>query len=86
MTRQLGLTLLFVSAASGQPAAFEAADVRAVHANLANFNVFMSGPIVRSGRYEIRTATMVDLISTAYGLDQDRSWAVRRGWKWIATT
>jgi uncharacterized protein (TIGR03435 family) len=72
MTRKLGLIVLFVSAAFGQPAAFEAADVRAMHVNLSNFNVFMSGPIVRSGRYEIRTGTMLDLISTAYGMDQNK--------------
>jgi uncharacterized protein (TIGR03435 family) len=72
MTRQLGLSILLLSAAYGQPAAFEAADVRAVHVNLANFNVFMRGPSVRGGRYEIRTATMVDLISRAYGVDEDK--------------
>ena len=72
MTRALGLLLLFLPTISGQTVAFEAADVRAAHVNLTNFNVFMSGPKVRAGRYEIRTATMADLISTAYGVDQDK--------------
>ena len=72
MTRTLGLLVCFAGALFAQPAAFEAADVRAAHVNLSNFNVFMSGPKVRAGRYEIRTATMVDLITTAYGVDQDK--------------
>ena len=32
----------------------------------------MRGPFVRAGRYEIRTATMLDLVSTAYGMDPER--------------
>jgi uncharacterized protein (TIGR03435 family) len=72
MTRTLGLLFLFLVAAFGQSTAFEAADVRAAHVNLSNFNVFMSGPKLRAGRYEIRTATMADLISTAYGVDEDK--------------
>ena len=72
MTRQLGLCILLLSAAYGQPAAFEAADVRATHVNPTNFNVFMKGPSVHGGRYEIRTATMVDLIGKAYGVDGDK--------------
>jgi uncharacterized protein (TIGR03435 family) len=59
-------------AAFGQTAAFEAADVHAVTVNLSNFNIFMKGPTARAGRYEIRTATMADLISHAYGVDQDK--------------
>jgi uncharacterized protein (TIGR03435 family) len=34
--------------------------------------VVMRGPFVRNGRYEIRTATMVDLIRTAWGIDAER--------------
>lgn len=34
--------------------------------------VVMRGPFVRNGRYEIRTATMVDLIHTAWGIDAER--------------
>ncbi len=43
-----------------------------VHVSLECFGVFMKGPTVRGGRYEIRTATMADLVSTAYGVDQDK--------------
>ena len=32
----------------------------------------MRGPQTRAGRYEIRTATMVDLIGAAYGVDTDK--------------
>jgi uncharacterized protein (TIGR03435 family) len=32
----------------------------------------MRGPFVRNGRYEIRMATMVDLIRTAWGVDAER--------------
>lgn len=60
-------------AAFGQPTdRFEAADVHASPRSSNNFNLFMRGPQTRAGRYEIRTATMVDLISTAYGVDGDK--------------
>lgn len=49
--------------------AFEAADVR-VSAKTTNPFV-RTGP-VRNGRYEVKTATMVDLIRTAYGFDPDK--------------
>jgi uncharacterized protein (TIGR03435 family) len=72
MTAWYSFLIALPLVAFGQSAAFEAADVRAVHVNLSNFNVFMKGPNVRAGRYEIRTATMADLVSTAYGVDQDK--------------
>ena len=49
--------------------AFEIADV---HVSPPTRNPFMRGPLVRRGRYEIRFATMVDLIRTAYGTDAER--------------
>jgi len=62
-----------LGAAFGQTAdRFEAADVHASPHTDNNFNLFMRGPQTRAGRYEIRTATMVDLISTAYGVDGDK--------------
>ena len=51
---------------------FDAADVHASPRSDNNFNLFMRGPQTRASRYEIRTATMVDLISTAYGVDGDK--------------
>ncbi|HXB73820.1 MAG TPA: TIGR03435 family protein [Candidatus Acidoferrales bacterium] len=50
------------------PPAFEFSDV---HAVAPGANQFMRGGLMRGGRYELRTATMVDLIKTAYGVDDD---------------
>jgi uncharacterized protein (TIGR03435 family) len=62
-----------LAGAFGQPAdRFEAADVHPSPHSDNNFNLFMRGPQVRADRYEIRTATMVDLISVAYGVDGDK--------------
>ncbi len=35
-------------------------------------NVYMTGGVVRAGRYDLRHATMLDLITTAWGIDADR--------------
>jgi uncharacterized protein (TIGR03435 family) len=40
----------------------------------------MRGPIVRGGRFEVRTASMVDLISKAYGVESN---AVLGGPSWL---
>jgi uncharacterized protein (TIGR03435 family) len=64
---------LFLGAAFGQSTdRFEAADVHVSPHSDNNFGLFMRGPQTRAGRYEIRTATMVDLISTAYKVDGDK--------------
>jgi uncharacterized protein (TIGR03435 family) len=64
---------LFLGAAFGQSSdRFEAADVRVSPHSENNFNLFMRGPQTRAGRYEIRTATMADLIGAAYGVDVDK--------------
>lgn len=68
-----GLIALFCSAAFGQapdPAArFEIADV---HASPKTANPFVRNLPPRGGRYEIKTATMVDLIRIAYSFDADK--------------
>jgi uncharacterized protein (TIGR03435 family) len=60
--------------ALGQPAEvppkFEAADVH-VSAKTALSQAIRSGP-ARGGRYEVKNATMVDLIRIAYGFDADK--------------
>ncbi len=72
MTRGFILTMLVGGAAFGQSGpSFEAADVH-VSPPSNSFNVFLRGPFVRAGRYEMRTASMLDLISTAYSMDGDR--------------
>ena len=73
MRRSFLCVALLLGAAFGQPAdKFEASDVHASPHSDNNFNLFMRGPQTRAGRYEIRTATMVDLISAAYGVDGDK--------------
>ncbi len=59
------------------PPAFEAADVRV---STITRNPFMRGPFLRSGRYELKNATMVDLISTAYNTNTNE---VRGGPNWL---
>jgi len=59
----VGLTVAGV--AFGQ-SSFDIADV---HISARTANPSMRGGFIRGGRYELRTATMVDLIRTAYGVD-----------------
>jgi uncharacterized protein (TIGR03435 family) len=68
----LGIALIFGAAFGQSTDKFEAADVHVSPHTDNNFNLFMRGPQTRAGRYEIRTATMVDLISTAYKVDTDK--------------
>ncbi|HLI82987.1 MAG TPA: TIGR03435 family protein [Bryobacteraceae bacterium] len=62
---------------SARPASFEIADV---HPSPPTRNPFMRAPIVRNGRYEIRKATMLDLIRTAWSIDAER---VMGGPNWL---
>ena len=66
---------LMSGAAFGQSAEaapkFELADVHP-SARTTNQNPFMSGGVLRGGRYDLRRASMVQLISTAYGVDADK--------------
>jgi uncharacterized protein (TIGR03435 family) len=56
------------SAQSGNPPAFEVADV---HPSPHKPNPSMTA-FVQSGRFQVRTATMLDLISNAYGIEADK--------------
>src|SRR5262249_47296378 len=62
-----------VSASYGQaattPATFDIADV---HVSAHSTIPFMQGGVLRGDKYVIRNATMVELISTAYGVDGDK--------------
>ncbi len=63
------------------PATFEVADVHpSAHVTT---RAFFSGAVFRGGRYTMRNATMLDLITTAYGFD-DRN--VVGGPSWLETT
>ena len=76
MLRAILGTILFSCASylafaqsSGDEPKFEAADVHV--SPKSTFQFPRSGP-VRGGRYEVQTATMVDLIRMAYGYDPDK--------------
>jgi uncharacterized protein (TIGR03435 family) len=63
----LSTTLLGQSA--DPPPVFEVADI---HQSASSTNPFMRGGVIRGDRYELRNATMVDLIRTAYGVDAEK--------------
>ena len=65
----------------GTTPTFDVADVH-VRAHTTNPNPFMTGGVLRGGRYDLRNATMVDLIRTAYGVDAD---TVLGGPNWLET-
>ena len=48
---------------------FDAADV---HLSPHGANLYMTGGVLRGGRYDAKNATMVDLIQNAYGVDADK--------------
>lgn len=86
MTRALTCLriLVLVSAAVfGQaaetPPAFDLADV---HSSPHVTNPYMRGGVLRGGRFDVRTASMVDLISYAYGVDAVK---VQGGPSWLDT-
>jgi uncharacterized protein (TIGR03435 family) len=72
MTRPLKYLLCFAGAcgaafaqSADTPPRFEIADV---HVSPKVRNAYRRGPAIHGGRYEIHTATMVDLVATAYGV------------------
>src|SRR5262245_27905199 len=79
------LLLILLSALSvfGQTAKTPAFDAADVHASQATNLVPFVGGIFRGGRYDLRNATMVDLIKTAYQIDADSK--VVGGPTWLAT-
>src|ERR1022692_1571498 len=86
----IGSLALLSSAGFGQsitaaatPAAPPTFDIADVHVSAKTTNPYMSGGVLRGGRYEIRRATMVDLIRTAYGIDDNSK--VQGGPAWLDT-
>lgn len=63
------LSSIALSQAAEKPPAFESADV---HVSVPSSFASMSGGVPRDGRYELRAATMLDLIRTAYGVTDDK--------------
>jgi uncharacterized protein (TIGR03435 family) len=72
LTTRVFFAIVFATLAFGQALetrpTFEAADV---HVSTITSRPFMRGPWLRSGRYEVKNATMVDLISTAYNTNSN---------------
>ena len=79
----VGVALVLACTASGlsaqDKAKFDAADVQSRSRN-SNANPQLSGGVLRSGRYDLRNATMVDLIGLAYGVDAS---AILGGPNWL---
>jgi uncharacterized protein (TIGR03435 family) len=68
-----GFAALLANAAFSQsPDAAPKFEIADVHVSAKTRNPFVRTGPVRNGRYEIRTATMVDLIRIAYGFDADK--------------
>jgi uncharacterized protein (TIGR03435 family) len=80
--RRIGLIALVSGAVLGQgtapvPAAFDIADV---HVSPKTLNPRMSGGVLRGTRFDMKQATMVDLVRIAYSLDADK---VLGGPSWV---
>jgi uncharacterized protein (TIGR03435 family) len=60
---------LLPTVAFGQAAPAPAFEISDVHTSPRTMNPALRGNTVRDGRYEIRNATMVDLIAAAYGVE-----------------
>jgi uncharacterized protein (TIGR03435 family) len=56
-------------------------DIADVHVSPKSTITYMSGGVLRGGRYEIRRATMLDLIRTAYGVDDNSK--IQGGPSWL---
>jgi len=56
-------------------------DIADVHVSPKSTIAYMSGGVLRAGRYEIRRATMLDLIRIAYGVDDNSK--IQGGPSWL---
>jgi uncharacterized protein (TIGR03435 family) len=81
-TAAISFLAFFSGSAFGQSA--ETApkfDIADVHVSPKSTVAYMSGGVLRGGRYEIRRATMLDLIRTAYGVDDNSK--IQGGPSWL---
>jgi uncharacterized protein (TIGR03435 family) len=70
-----------ISAAFSQPTQPQPVfDIADIHASAKVINPGMRGGMVRGGRYEVKDASLVDLITTAWGVQRDR---VQGGPAWL---
>src|SRR5215467_15623765 len=65
----LGLVLSGLALSQTVPTTFESADV---HVSAPTTNPSLHGGALRGSRFEVRTATMVDLISMAYNMESNK--------------
>src|SRR5579864_1426322 len=77
--RSLLLIAVLSGTAFGQ-SAFEAFETADVHVSAPVANPTFRGGALRGGRFEVRTATMVELISYAYDMESDK---VLAGPSWL---
>jgi uncharacterized protein (TIGR03435 family) len=68
----LSFVALLSSSAFGQSTATPRFEVADIHSSPMTAQPFVRGPFYSSGRYELRFATMLDLIRTAYGVDPEK--------------
>src|SRR5690242_8311156 len=67
-----GLVLL-ASAAFGQSPASQAAfDIADIHISPKSQFQFFQGAVLKGDRYQVKNATLVDLIATAYGIENEK--------------
>lgn len=78
----VALVVVCLAAASQSVSPTQHFDVAEVHrsANAANPQTYRSGGFLRGGRYDLRKATMMDILRLAYGFDPD---AVFGGPDWL---
>ena len=77
--RPFALALLS-AAAFGQSSTGPSFDIADVHVSAKVANPYMTGGALRGGRYDLRNATMLDLIQTAYGVDDNSKIVGGPGW------
>jgi len=72
----IGAVALFTGVTFGQstgaPSASQQFEVSDIHTSPPALRPFMNGPFIHGPEYVVRNASMVDLISTAYGVDSDK--------------
>lgn len=79
----LSCTLLSSAAAFGQtapPAARPSFDIAQIRQSPHVTNPYMRGGVLRGSRYDVRTASMLELIANAYGVEQEK---VQGGPAWL---
>jgi len=80
VTRLTLCTLAITSIALAQTATPPLFDIADVHVSAHVINPYMRGGVLRGGRYDVRTANMLELIGTAYNIQREK---VQGGPAWL---